>query len=94
MSKPCKRNSTVQRYQKYFKNCYYNEFNDLVEYKLDLPQTDMMWGNYWIEQSTDFRFTQASEYYKGNFGNYFPTSGYIQDFYPYDYSFAEYSALI
>ena len=30
------------------------------------------------------RFTAWSEYYTGNFGNYFPDGGYYQDFFPYD----------
>jgi len=59
-------------------------YNENTEETRDINTTSSEWGKYWISHSTDFRFTSSSEFYKGNFGDYFPNSGYVQDFYPYD----------
>jgi len=59
-----------------------------------IHSTNDAWGEYWTDKSSDFRFTAGSEYHEGNFGKYYPTSGYIQDFYPYDMTRTEYKKKI
>lgn len=80
----CLRSSEVQRYKKYFNECYSVRFDPKVEDKETITTTTSEWGTFREIKSDQFRFTAYSEYYYGNFGEYFPDGGFYQDFYPYD----------
>lgn len=51
------------------------------------------WGTWREKEKKGFRFTAGNEFYQGHYGAY-PPSGYIQDFYPYDQTKAEFKQQI
>ena len=75
-------------------NCYTNTFNEENQMDEDLVNEkgeviDAEWAKFFNEDN-DFtknfktRLSQGAEYFIGNFGQYYPHSGYQQYFYPYD----------
>ena len=80
----CKRKSNIKRYKDKLVTCYDTNYFPEEEQTLDILSADgASWGTWHSVEDETFRFTKGSEFYKGHFGSY-NSSGYIQDFYPYD----------
>jgi hypothetical protein len=78
---PCIREINVKRYKDRVNGCYDPSFT--IEEEEKEAWSKESFGQFKSFEN-GFRFTGPQEYYAGQFGNYWPNHGYMEDFFPYD----------